>query len=671
MTLSIHDIKDNVKTEYYSRGIEYFTTNQVIDMTVGEEETEILYLDGIVKGSGTKTYHQHIEITSGEDGNVINGYCSCPVDYNCKHIVAVCLEYVMNFKKNRTINTPIAYKPRFTPIEKWLQKLDNKSDEIIEKTNDYFLTYRLFASASYHQDELLFYKSKILKNGKISQGTALDSYKVVNENYPELVNNEDENIIQLSKGLYADYRYNRGDSQLKGKLGFLIVQELLKTKRCYFDDSKTPLSFHNSTIKSQFKLSLYNGIYSLKSNITKKEYRLLDTIPPLIVDINNNRILNFDIDIATYEKLLEAPQIGKEDIQNVYGSLKEYLPNIDLVTPSIIKKDTISSTPIVQLYISGRSFKIDFDYSHFIVSYLPRVDKKSFFRDGVDVQIIRDLDFEDEAKARIENFGFECEYLDDDLVILLKDENRQQQLKIWKEFLAVGIDTLQKDGWEIIYTQNEDIKFEDDSNIVVKSENKNDWFSLSFDIEFNGISQPIAPLVSGIINEFDDFSNMPNFINIEVDKNHFVELQTKQIQPIIQTIIELFDKKDKDENIKVSPYDAHLINNIDEDIIWKGGKDILELSLKLKDFNGISKVTPPKALTATLREYQQDGLNWLNFLYEFKFGGILADDMGLGKTIQTLTHLSKLKEDGKLTSASLIVMPTSLIANWKNEIKKF
>ena len=72
-----------------------------------------------------------------------------------------------------------------------------------------------------------------------------------------------------------------------------------------------------------------------------------------------------------------------------------------------------------------------------------------------------------------------------------------------------------------------------------------------------------------------------------------------------------------------------------------------------------------------MRDYQQDGINWLNFLFEYKFGGILADDMGLGKTIQTLTHLSTLKENGKLRKPCLIVMPTSLIANWKNEVKKF
>jgi len=58
-------------------------------------------------------------------------------------------------------------------------------------------------------------------------------------------------------------------------------------------------------------------------------------------------------------------------------------------------------------------------------------------------------------------------------------------------------------------------------------------------------------------------------------------------------------------------------------------------------------------------------------LHEFKFGGILADDMGLGKTIQTLAFLQVLKERGDLKKPSLVIMPTSLIGNWKNEIKKF
>jgi len=105
----------------------------------------------------------------------------------------------------------------------------------------------------------------------------------------------------------------------------------------------------------------------------------------------------------------------------------------------------------------------------------------------------------------------------------------------------------------------------------------------------------------------------------------------------------------------------------------------------------------PKSLKANLRPYQLQGFKWMNYLYNNNFGGILADDMGLGKTLQTISLLLKIYEENKLQEeqtkqfeqlnlfessgiegfnnsgipTSLIAMPTSLIHNWYNELKKF
>ncbi|MBF0312881.1 MAG: DEAD/DEAH box helicase [Oligoflexia bacterium] len=83
-----------------------------------------------------------------------------------------------------------------------------------------------------------------------------------------------------------------------------------------------------------------------------------------------------------------------------------------------------------------------------------------------------------------------------------------------------------------------------------------------------------------------------------------------------------------------------------------------------------SPTTPSKDFCAKLRPYQQSGLNWLYLLHTLKLGACLADDMGLGKTIQVLAFLDLLKTS-KNISASLLVLPTSLIANWESEIKRF
>ncbi|MDB5012738.1 MAG: ATP-dependent helicase [Daejeonella sp.] len=91
---------------------------------------------------------------------------------------------------------------------------------------------------------------------------------------------------------------------------------------------------------------------------------------------------------------------------------------------------------------------------------------------------------------------------------------------------------------------------------------------------------------------------------------------------------------------------------------------------KLTDFEAIKEIDVPEDLLTTLRPYQKKGLDWLNFLDDFNFGGCLADDMGLGKTIQIIAFILSLR--GKSPhNTNLLVVPTSLIYNWQSEVAKF
>jgi len=92
---------------------------------------------------------------------------------------------------------------------------------------------------------------------------------------------------------------------------------------------------------------------------------------------------------------------------------------------------------------------------------------------------------------------------------------------------------------------------------------------------------------------------------------------------------------------------------------------------RLLKFDGIQSVKLPKGFVGELRPYQKAGYDWLHFLNEYKFGGCLADDMGLGKTIEALVFLQSLKESGQTKSASLLVLPRSLLVNWQRETSRF
>jgi len=96
----------------------------------------------------------------------------------------------------------------------------------------------------------------------------------------------------------------------------------------------------------------------------------------------------------------------------------------------------------------------------------------------------------------------------------------------------------------------------------------------------------------------------------------------------------------------------------------------------LLGFVQIEKPPLPQGLHATLRPYQHDGYAWLAFLYAHRFGACLADDMGLGKTIQTICLLAAIKEGGLKAARGvqgphLVVVPTSLLFNWEQELARF
>ncbi|WP_411083371.1 DEAD/DEAH box helicase [Streptomyces sp. cmx-18-6] len=82
-------------------------------------------------------------------------------------------------------------------------------------------------------------------------------------------------------------------------------------------------------------------------------------------------------------------------------------------------------------------------------------------------------------------------------------------------------------------------------------------------------------------------------------------------------------------------------------------------------------IEQPEALTATLRDYQLRGLNWLNTMTSLGLGACLADDMGLGKTITLIAlHLHR-QSDPDAAGPTLVICPTSLMGNWQREIEKF
>lgn len=99
-------------------------------------------------------------------------------------------------------------------------------------------------------------------------------------------------------------------------------------------------------------------------------------------------------------------------------------------------------------------------------------------------------------------------------------------------------------------------------------------------------------------------------------------------------------------------------------------EEVEALRARLRNFGGIEEIEPPAMLAKTLRGYQRRGLDFLQYLASFRFGGILADEMGLGKTLEMITYLLHRKEN-EGPAPCLVIAPTSVTHTWENEIARF
>ena len=159
--------------------------------------------------------------------------------------------------------------------------------------------------------------------------------------------------------------------------------------------------------------------------------------------------------------------------------------------------------------------------------------------------------------------------------------------------------------------------------------------------------------------------------------DHYIKLADGSVGQIPEEWLEKYKHlwnlaNETADGFRVSDFHLPLIDSLLEgDVTIEIPPDLVQRREKLRHFEQIFAQPLPQGFTGELRPYQKHGFDWLHFLREYKFGGILADDMGLGKTVQVLAFLLSLYKQRQAAAATLLVVPKSLIVNWQRESEKF
>lgn len=185
------------------------------------------------------------------------------------------------------------------------------------------------------------------------------------------------------------------------------------------------------------------------------------------------------------------------------------------------------------------------------------------------------------------------------------------------------------------------------------------YFKFSFNLE--GINnKDLKAILNG-------YNNKQRYIKLE--DNVYVDLESEELIEFLKLIEALnINVNESRDEYKLELNKLYYLNNKlnNEQMNLLKGRENLNKALKKMERLNSEVFEIPNELNGTLRKYQVDGFNWFKSLSYLGLGGILADEMGLGKTIQTIAFLLSEKH-----THSLIITPTSLIYNWKQEFEKF
>ena len=440
---------------------------------------------------------------------------------------------------------------------------------------------------------------------------------------------------------------------------------------------------------------------------------LLATAPPLIVDEATGCVhrVACNTHAAQAQRLLMMPPIPPEAVPQIAQQWPAIAsPGIPApALAQIVERGVIQPVPVltflqekVEAYLPRRygsysSYsshtqksemalaRLSFDYDGYRVTPTEQASAIIRHNDGNLSRFTRDIAAESAALD---------EMLDQGLIPLeVFEQIKAKPTQLWDfapcqpasatdfaPFLQASVPRLRQEGWQIEYSPKWKLTITevagDDLQFDV-TPSGTDWFDVALGARIDGKEIDILPLLRRMLAHGGSewLEQAGDSIAIPIGPGKLAQLPTEQIRPVLAMLLTMaLDERDASGRLHLPRSDIAVLADLEAasvgQIGWSGGNALRQLARALTRIETETTVTPP-SFTATLRPYQQQGLDWLQALHSAGFGGVLADDMGLGKTVQTLAHVATLKHAGSLNAPVLIVCPTSVLPNWQAEIARF
>ncbi|WP_310451247.1 DEAD/DEAH box helicase [Sulfuritalea sp.] len=705
------ELLDRFDSGTLQRGAAYAAEGRVRVKRV-EHATDEIHVEAEVQGTRKRPYEVDLWLETDPGGAIVDvdNSCMCPMQENCKHVVAV----LQILQQSADLGGLFGHggavqgqqgdypEPSAATLD-WLGSLDKP--EMPRPTplrSQPRVVYLLQPGTA---PSLSLGKSRPLKKGGFGKPAIYrpQPYDLgAARSHRDFILDEDIPPLRLFLALQAGggYFYNEA-VDLSGETGALLLRLALRTGRLYLD-GLVELPLATGAPRPLGLLWTHNsaGLQQLSFDLPP-ELQMIPTSPPFYLDTAGRMVGELQSELSDHllQQLLQAPPLNEADAPMVRQRLAQLARERQVPLPLPDAPEAVAAgKPSARLVLTQGRFRhlamnrlhddlalavLHFDYPQGL-SVIGVERPSPFMRQRVDGQwqtLQRDLEAEGEVWRLLQSIGLESwqrslgnyqrlEGTEDGLMPLRNDAVG------WLSFLNEGVPALERREIPVEFADDFPycIAQAEDWFVAVEESVGSDWFDLDLGVRVAGERVSLVPPLLRLLREQPDLLGVVR--GLEDSQTFPVALDARRILPVpagrlkawLLPLLEFLDE----DRPRLSRHNAAALAGLDElPTQWIGGEELRDLGRRLRDFSGMTRYEPAPGFTATLRPYQQIGLDWLQFLREYGLAGILADDMGLGKTVQTLAHLHLEKTSGRADRPSLVVATTSLMANWRDEAAQF
>lgn len=630
--------------------------NRLVSNLTSKKINDIYHIySRVTEEDNSKTYSCHIKYNLKTE-KVLGATCTCSTyeefskhkhNYICKHIVAsIFYFYIVAKNKIKKIAkenpTTSRNKENKVGFEKKLLNLDldiKRSD-----TNEFDVQIRIGENNTYLVPKI----SEFLKCKEVKGHLRINGEFLYNST-SMIFSEQDERLLNYIHMNLNNFKVVEGKTL---RISEAYIEDLLKL---ISDNKKVKLNYNyinyeSYIIKDDIPLSFTVKLDLNKIILTTKKKLPIPLNDNFTVFLNDrkiylpteNQVKNYRI---IYSKLKQEGKIEYPKNEASIVSLFKLLSNIsnDILLGDGIKHLCRNCYKIKSLFKNENNeikCKVTIDYFGKIINILDK-NVECFLRDNY---------FEEEIAMKLERYRFIKKGTE--FIFIGDDEERY-------DFLTNGIQFFKSfSRLEFSKSFNEaSLIGSSDIHAIFEGEGEN----LTFKYDIDGIDYSEYAKILQSLNEDRDF--------YKTKKGRILDLRDLGINNFFNIIDNLiYSEEIYDGTLDVDKSKALFIEDSikNNNLIFIRGAEVLNVISKKLESRAIEEVNGIEGLNGVLRSYQLIGVNYLLSLSEMNFGGILADEMGLGKTIQIIAFL--LYKKGK---KSLVVTPTSLIYNWKEEFEKF